>query len=212
MRREHCAALRAAAESAGAASAALRADMDEERGALFAERDAAVDKNRKYYQELMMSRESNWERLRADYESRILRLETELSTAKRNSELTAASASSAECLRAQLREQRSRYEARIADLEMRLTKAAAAASRATAAPAKAKTSGEAGDGKETLSMQSPSPMRPATKRKRVAFNVGNQVSPAAAATSATTTTMTARCVHLMLLSIILGKGTETQWT
>ena len=53
------------------------------------------------------------------------------------------------------------------------------------------TSGEAGDGKETLSMQSPSPMRPATKRKRVAFNVGNQVSPAAAVTSATTTTMTA---------------------
>ena len=35
------------------------------------------------YQELMTSRESNWERLRADYESRILRLETELSTAKR---------------------------------------------------------------------------------------------------------------------------------
>ena len=57
----------------------------------------------------------------------------------RNSELTAASASSAECLRAQLREQRSRYEARIADLEMRLTKAAAAASKAMpAAPTKAK--------------------------------------------------------------------------
>ena len=57
----------------------------------------------------------------------------------RNSELTAASASSAECLRAQLREQRSRYEARVADLEMRLTKAAAAASKATAAaPARAK--------------------------------------------------------------------------
>ena len=57
----------------------------------------------------------------------------------RNSELSAASASSAECLRAQLREQRSRYEARIADLEMRLTKAAAAASKATAAAqAKAK--------------------------------------------------------------------------
>merc|ERR1719438_376853 len=127
----------------------------------------------------MTSRESNWERLRADYESRILRLETELSTAKRSSELTAASASSAECLRAQLREQRSRYEARIADLEMRLTKAAAAASKAMpAAPSKAKTAGEAGDGKEALSMQSPSPMRPATKRKRVAFNVGNQGSPA----------------------------------
>ena len=57
----------------------------------------------------------------------------------RNSELTAASASSVECLRAQLREQRSRYEARIADLEMRLTKAAAAASKAMpAAPTKAK--------------------------------------------------------------------------
>ena len=48
--REHCAALRAAAESAEAASAALRADLDEERGALFAERDAAVEKNRNYYQ------------------------------------------------------------------------------------------------------------------------------------------------------------------
>ena len=58
------------------------------------------------------------------------------------------------------------------------------------------TSGEAGDGKEALSMQSPSPMRPATKRKRVAFNVGNQGSPAAAApTSVTATTMTARCLH-----------------
>ena len=50
MGREHCAALRAAAESAEAASAALRADLDEERGALFAERDAAVEKNRNYYQ------------------------------------------------------------------------------------------------------------------------------------------------------------------
>ena len=44
----------------------------------------------------------------------------------RSSELTAASASSADCLRAQMREQRSRYEARIADLEMRLTKAVTA--------------------------------------------------------------------------------------
>ena len=50
MEREHRAALRAAAESAEAASAALRADLDEERGALFAERDAAVEKNRNYYQ------------------------------------------------------------------------------------------------------------------------------------------------------------------
>ena len=48
--REHRAALRTAAESAEAASAALRADLDEERGALFAERDAAVEKNRNYYQ------------------------------------------------------------------------------------------------------------------------------------------------------------------
>ena len=46
----HRAALRAAAESAEAASAALRADLAEEREALFAERDAAVEKNRKYYQ------------------------------------------------------------------------------------------------------------------------------------------------------------------
>ena len=67
------------------------------------------------------------------------------------------------------------------------------------------TSGEAGDGKEALSMQSPSPMRPATKRKRVAFSVGNQGSPAvAAATSVTTTAMTARCVHLILNSITLA--------
>ena len=42
--------MRAAAESAEAASAALRADLAEERDALFAERDAAVEKNRKYYQ------------------------------------------------------------------------------------------------------------------------------------------------------------------
>ena len=71
------------------------------------------------------------------------------------------------------------------------------------------TAGEAGDGKEALSMQSPSPMRPATKRKRVAFNVGNQGSPAAAAApSVMATTMTARCVHLILTSIVLGKGRE----
>ena len=44
-------------------------------------------------------------------------------------------------------------------------------------------SGEAGDGDAAFVVQSP--MRPATKRKRVAFNLGNQVSPAAA-TSATT--------------------------
>ena len=50
VRREHSAALRDAAESAEAASAALRADLAEEREALFAERDAAVEKNRKYYQ------------------------------------------------------------------------------------------------------------------------------------------------------------------
>ena len=50
VKRDHSAALRAAAESDEAASAALRADLAEEREALFAERDAAVEKNRKYYQ------------------------------------------------------------------------------------------------------------------------------------------------------------------
>ena len=50
VRQDHSAAMRAAAESAEAASAVLRADLAEEREALFAERDAAVEKNRKYYQ------------------------------------------------------------------------------------------------------------------------------------------------------------------
>ena len=48
--RDHSAALRAASEAAEAASAALRDDLAEEREALFAERDAAVEKNRKYHQ------------------------------------------------------------------------------------------------------------------------------------------------------------------
>ena len=73
---------------------------------------------------------------------------------------------------------------------MRLTKAVTP--KATA-KAKAMASGGEGDGQESAFMPQ-SPMRPATKRKRVAFNLqGNQVSLAALATPATTT-MTARYV------------------
>ena len=52
-------------------------------------------------------------------------------------------------------------------------------------------SGEAGDGDAAFVVQSP--MRPATKRKRVAFNLANQVSPAA--TTSATTTMPTRYVR-----------------
>ena len=80
--------LRAALEAARAAAAAdvLRADQAEERAALLAEREAAVEKNRKHHAELARrhldgwaSRELAWERLRGDYEARISGLEAELS-------------------------------------------------------------------------------------------------------------------------------------
>ena len=57
-----------------------------ERAALLAEREAAVEKNRKHHAELARrhldgwaSRELAWERLRGDYEARISGLEAELS-------------------------------------------------------------------------------------------------------------------------------------
>ena len=61
---------------------------------------------------------------------------------------------------------------------------------------------EAGDGDAAFVVQSP--MRPATKRKRVAFNLGNQVLPVS--TSATTTMPTRYVQSAQQLNVPGGDG------
>jgi polyhydroxyalkanoate synthesis regulator phasin len=162
----HNDAIRGAVANAAENLASTRSHLFTEREEMLSKREVVLQKNRQYYQDLARSREEAWERLKADYEARILGLEEELNTLRRTSNLQALSASSMDCIRSQSKAMKATYEAKVADLEEKLAR-------------QRNEDGQHQLGAQQVYQPPTPPPRPSAKRKKVAFNLDPTRSAAA---------------------------------